>query len=188
MSPLPEAGLRACYRRSILPRAHGFTLLEILIAVSILSIITLTLSVSFSTVLNSVERVDKDQTLLRIADFLVTHLEDSISGAYLPAVGPVGTGVEFIGKNVEDMDGRPLDFLTFYTTAARMGGGALPGDTKRVTYALVEGDDGQYVFTVREKPRLLQPMTGDGGDRPPNEATWAVPMASLDFKYFDGSE
>ena len=191
MSLVQGAGLHACYRRLRPPRAPGFTLLEILIAASIFSIIAVILYGSFSVVLNSVERVDEDQTLLRIADFLVTHFEQNISSAYLPSVGtmvPGVQGVEFVGEDREGTDGRPADALTFYTTAARMGGGALPGDTKQVAYALVEDKDKRSVFTVYEKPRLLLPMTSGDDKVLSNEPAWAVPMASIDFKYYDGSE
>jgi type II secretion system protein J len=182
------AGPRARYARSKPLRAAGFTLLEIMIAVSILAIIVLVLYGSFSTVVNSVERVDEDQVQLRIADFLVSHFEQNISGAYLAPFGVAAQGVEFIGEDAEETDGRQVDTLTFYTTAARMGGGALPGDTKQVAYALIEGDDGRHMFTVYEKPRLLLPMRDDSGGDWSGQPQWTVPMASLDFQYYDGSE
>jgi hypothetical protein len=157
-------------------------------AVSILAIISVTLYASFSSVQKSVERIDKDLVLLRVADFLVSHFEQNISGAYLPSFG-AGQGVEFIGDNVEGLDGRQIDSLTFYTTAARMGGGALPGDTKQVSYGLMADQDQRYTFVVYEKPRLLRPVTyEEGGAEWSLEPSWAVPMASLDFQYYDGQE
>ncbi len=188
MSLVLTAGQRGRYVCSRPLRAAGFTLLEILMAVSILSIVVLIVGASFSTVQKSVERVDRDQVQLRIADFLVSHFEQSISGAYLAPFGVAAQGVEFIGKDAEDIDGRQVDTLTFYTTAARMGGGALPGDTKEVAYALVESDDGRHIFTVYEKPRLLLTMMDDSGGDWSGQPQWTVPMASLDFQYYDGSE
>jgi hypothetical protein len=138
-------------------------------------------------VLNSVERVRNEQELLRIADFLVTHFEKNLSGAYLPPPSVAGQDASFVGYD-QDIGARAVDSLTFVTTAARMAGGALPGDTKQVTYALEEVDTDTYLFTVSEQPRLLLARSGleQGTDSP--AASWSVPMASLDFKYSDGTQ
>ena len=189
MDAVSRARLLTRHGRSRQTPTAGFTLLEILIAVSIASVVVLTIYGSFRAVLTGVERVDKDQARLRIADFLITHFEENISGAYLPSVGPMAQGIEFIGENREAADGRPIDSLTFFTTAGRMGGGALPGDTKQVAYGLAEEEDGWYRFNVYEKPRLLLPVTEDQNNELPSEgASWTIPMASLDFKYYDGEE
>ena len=166
----------------------GFTLIEVLIAASILSIVAVILYGSFSTVLNSVERVRNEQELLRIADSLVTHFEKNISGAYLPprSVAPQDAS-SFVGYD-QDIGGRAADTLTFVTTAARMAGGALPGDTKQVTYALEEVDTDIYLFTVYERPRLLLARSGLQQSTDSPAASWSVPMASLDFKYSDGAQ
>jgi len=167
--------------------AAGFTLMEVLIAASILSIVAVILYGSFSTVLNSVERVRNEQELLRIADFLVTHFEKNISGAYLPPPSVGMQDASFVGTD-DEIDGRPADSLTFVTTAARMAGGALPGDTKQVTYALKEIEDDLCVFTAHEKPRLLLARTARQEEADSVAASWSVPMASLDFKYSDEGE
>jgi prepilin-type N-terminal cleavage/methylation domain-containing protein len=183
------AGSLSQQRCSEARRTGGFTLLEILVAATITSIILLTIYGSFHTVLKSVERVDKDQARLRIADFLTTHFEENLSGAYLPNADRFGQNVVFIGENREAADGRPIDTLTFFTNASRMGGGALPGDTKQVAYGLVEEEDECYTLTVFEKPRLLMPLTEDeASELTPGGASWTVPMASLDFAYFDGAD
>jgi len=177
---------RSCQQRKP-GRPAGFTLLEILIAISIFAVIALILYRSFSTVLNSTERVRTEREQLRIADFLVTHFEKNISGAYLASPGAGMRTTAFVGEDL-DIDGRSADILVFYTNAARMAGGALPGDTKRVTYSLQEVADGFYAFTVREEPRLLLPSAGREEGAAPRRALWMVPMSTLDFRYFDGVE
>ena len=161
--------------------------MEVLIAASILSIVAVILYGSFSTVLNSVERVRNEQELLRIADFLVTHFEKNISGAYLPPRTLGAQSASFVGIDLE-VDGRPADSLAFVTTAARMAGGALPGDTKEVAYSLMEIDDELYAFTASEQPRLLLSGRGTEQEGESTSASWSVPMASLDFKYSDQGE
>ena len=174
---------RGSQRRS--RRAPGFTLLEVLIAASIMAVIALILYSSFATVLNSSERVRDEREQLRIADFLVTHFEKNIAGAYMASPGALLQAGLFMGEDL-DIDGRSADTLVFYTNAARMAGGALPGDTKRVKYSLEQVDDEIYVFTIQEEPRLLLTTAGDKGRARPRRALWTIPMASLDFKYFDG--
>jgi len=161
--------------------------MEVLIAASILSIVAVILYGSFATVLNSTERVRNEQELLRIADFLVTHFEKNISAAYLPPPSVGMQDASFVGID-EEIGGRPADSLTFVTTAARMAGGALPGDTKQVTYALTEVEDNLCVFTAHEKPRLLLVRTDREQEGESVAASWSVPMASLDFKYSDEGE
>jgi prepilin-type N-terminal cleavage/methylation domain-containing protein len=168
-------------------RAGGFTLLEILIAISIFAVIALILYRSFSSVLNSTGRVRTEREQLRIADFLVTNFEKNISGAYLASPGVGMRTAAFVGEDI-DIDGRSADMLVFYTNAERMAGGALPGDTKRVIYSLQEVADGFYAFTVREEPRLLLSTGGGEEGAKPRRALWTVPMSTLDFKYFDGAE
>jgi len=168
-------------------RASGFTLLEVLIAASILAVVSLILYRSFASVLNSTERVRDERELMRIADFLVTHFEKNISGAYMASPGTALQTVAFIGQD-QDIEGRSADTLLFYTNAARMAGGALPGDTKRVRYSLEGVDGGFNVFTMHEQPRLMLPTAGERQRSGPPGALWAVPMTSLDFKYFDGNE
>ena len=197
MSLTARPRLHASYQSVRFREEPGFTLLEIMVAVTILSVIALVVLSSFRSVLNSVERVQDEQTQLRIANFLVTHFEENISGAYMPGTGNLTGGRfddfmargggGFVGED-QEIDGRPADTLTFYTTAARMGGGALPGDTKRVSYALREDEDGRYRLLVYEAPYLLLPMTGEDEEVDTTTASWSVRMASLDFKYFDGAE
>ncbi len=184
MNPIYHDGRHGGRAHTGWSRATGFTLIEVLIAASILSIVAVILYGSFSTVLNSVERVRNELELMRIADFLVTHFEKNISGAYLPLPTVGLQTASFVGTD-QEVNGRPADSLAFVTTAARMAGGALPGDTKEVVYGLIEIDDGLYAFTASEKPRLLLPRTGwdQAGDS--ITASWSVPMASLDFKYSD---
>jgi hypothetical protein len=150
-----------------------------------MAVIALILYSSFATVLNSSERVRDEREQLRIADFLVTHFEKNIAGAYMASPGAVLQAGLFMGEDL-DIDGRSADTLVFYTNAARMAGGALPGDTKRVKYSLEQVADEIYVFTIQEEPRLLLTTTGDKGRARPRRALWTIPMASLDFRYFDG--
>jgi hypothetical protein len=165
----------------------------------VFSIVLVIIYTSFSAVLNSVERARKEQTELRTANFLVTHFQENISGAYLsfgdtvlPGKTAQQGGLEvqsgsFVGED-QETDGHPADTLTFCTTATRMGPGALPGDTKQVTYSLMEGANDNSVFTVYESPRLALPMTTAGDESGSATASWSLPMARLDFKYFDGTD
>lgn len=137
------------YRRA----RRGFTLIELMIAITILTVITGIVYASFSTVITATETADEASQQLYTQSFLTRHLTDNITQAYAGwQAGAVyrpysdqGTQItqvmpqqiySFIG-----VDSGTDDTLTFSTSSPLSGATGLPGFFKQVTYELVDASD-----------------------------------------------
>lgn len=120
---------------------RGFTLIEVLIAISILMVIVLVLYASFSSVTNTMEmaRVSSEEMRLRL--FLERSFRANFSSVY--ADRSVSQEVyRFVGEDAESLDG-PNDNVRFVSINTLMGGAGLPGDLKEVRYGTVGGDESE---------------------------------------------
>ena len=118
--------------------AAGFTLLEILVAVSILVVIAGIVYATFSGVTDATEMARADAGKLRLERFLRRNLENLFSSAYAdPACAR--PDYYFAGTDGTGPEG-PMDFVDFCSSAPMMGGMSLPGALKRVTIE-VAGQD-----------------------------------------------
>ncbi len=119
---------------------RGFTLLEVLISISILVVLVAVVYASFASVTDSmsVARVRTEE--MRLRQFLERSFRSNLSSVYVDGAYEQ-EAFQFIGLNDENSVG-PRDSLRFVSTNALMGGMALPGDFKEVRYEVIGGEDG----------------------------------------------
>lgn len=203
---------------------RGFTLLEVLIAISILVVIVAVVYASFASVTDTmaVARVRTEE--MRLRQFLERSFRTNLSSVYVDP-GYEQQVFQFIGLNDENTQG-PRDSLRFVSTNTLIGGSALPGDYKEVRYEVLGGEQGrlgadffddgeqaavasgadpqQATLEATETPLLAsnaQAVDESGNldvdetatitpvDAPMYEApSWSVPIRTLDFLYYDGTE
>ncbi|MCC6486314.1 MAG: prepilin-type N-terminal cleavage/methylation domain-containing protein [Candidatus Hydrogenedentes bacterium] len=202
-------------------RRHGFTLLEVLIAISILMIIVIVLYTSFSSVINTMDaaRVSAEEARLRL--FLERSFRANLTATYTDRSMEEDV-FRFVGVDDETRDG-PNDSLRFVSVNTLMGGSGLPGDLKEVRYGTIGGpesefdpiefedDEGNPLDKQRKLESVETPLFGanvqeldpDTGFVKPAEGedsgvtfaeeqyqapSWSVPIRTVDFSYFDGTE
>lgn len=120
---------------------RGFTLLEVLVAMSILVVIVAVVYASFASVTDTitVSRVRTEE--LRLRQFLERSLRTNLTSVYVDRRFEQQV-FQFVGVNDENTVG-PRDSLRFVSTNQLMGGFALPGDFKEVRYEVFGGEEGR---------------------------------------------
>jgi prepilin-type N-terminal cleavage/methylation domain-containing protein len=189
-------------------RRAGFTLMELLLSVTILVIITSIVYATFATVINSVEAARSVVSETRLRQHMIRCFETNVATVYVEQSFTDET-YRFLGYSGDGSEG-PRDALRFVSTAPVIGGISLPGDLKEVrlevedaprdgeslTWETIGGDmDNPLVLRVTETPLIGAAIEGvdeatghfaapDGFEGP----DWSVPIRTLSIRYFDGRD
>lgn len=131
----------------------GFTLIELMIAITILVVISGIVYASFSTVISATETATEASEQLYTQSFLTRHLTENITQAYAGwQAGAVYRPYSDQGSMITQVmpetiyafigtDNGTEDTLTFSTSTPLSGASGLPGFFKQVTYELVDAAD-----------------------------------------------
>ena len=184
---------------------NGFTLIEMMVAMSILVILTGSLYACFVSVVDSAEIARSSMEGLRVQEFLREHFNNNLSAVHANPSGEYA----LIGEDESGAYG-PADKLSITTTLPTSGALSLPGIVKTVEYKIDEPsfdeEGGFKTFTIdapaedeemesvmmyiTERPLILG-EDGEGGDLfvDDEEGLWKreVPIRSLNFEYYDGT-
>ena len=128
---------------------RGFTLLEVLVAMSILIVIVAVVYASFASVTDtiSVARVRTEE--MRLRQFLERSIRTNLTSVYVDRAYEQQV-FQFVGVNDQNTEG-PRDSLRFVSTNQLMGGLALPGDFKEVRYDVFGGEEGRVQLSADQK-------------------------------------
>ena len=198
----------------MMQRARGFTLLELMVSLSILTVIMLIIYVSFSTVVSATDVARGVAEDLRMKLFLSKQFRHVLPAVHAD-MGVQIASYEFVGENESGAFG-PADKLKFCVGLPLLGGKSLPGLYKIVNFEVVdanEPEEGDALTGVTtnfeagsedEQPNIMlryteEPLVVDvlGEDdslfgefdfEEGEYASWSVPVRSVDFTYFDGEE
>jgi prepilin-type N-terminal cleavage/methylation domain-containing protein len=190
---------------------RGFTLIEMLIALTILTVIAAIVYASFASVSNSTEDARVNSAELRLQDFLSKSFSTNLACVYTDT-GMQQNVFEFVGVDEEGPNG-PADSLRFCSSAPLTGAPALPGDVKEVRYEVLSEEAeapqidlgvenssvvpanaaGYRTLQATETPLLganVQQVDESTGNFVPDESykspSWSVPVRSMNIRYFDG--
>lgn len=181
--------------------ARGFTLLELLVAVTVLTVIVGIVGATFTSVTDSmaIARDSADRLLFR--QTLRENLSQNL-GAFYCDSACLRAEYALAGGN-EDGNLGPADTLRFCTSLPMPGALSLPGVSKSVEYSLIpeneiDTDTTSYPGGDPDRPGMAllmveRPVAADeglegaisGADSIP-AVQRAVPAASLDVLYLDG--
>lgn len=193
----------------------GFTLLELMVSISILTIIVSIVYVSFDSIVDSSAVAETAARDMRLRQFLSRGFSATIPSIRVDEGAQIQS-YQLLGEKNDGAYG-PADKLQFVCAQNLLGARSLPGVIKRVTYEVVDRNagDGEEALTgvefgefeadaeepdlllvYREKPLLVDMLLEEGGGMlaafdPVAEAgyaSWSVPVRSVDFAYFDGEE
>ena len=182
-------------------RARGFTLLELLVAISVLTVSVGIVFATFASVTDTmaIARDNADRMGYRMA--LRRNLTENLGAVYADAAGK-REEFQLAGTDESGSYG-PADTLRFCTSLPMPGAYALPGVMKVVQYSMVSssevdasatgypGDDPErpgMALQITESPLAYEEgIEGavSGSDQLPL-VQLAIPVASFDVLYFDG--
>lgn len=189
--------------------SNGFTLIEILVAVTILTMIFAIIFGTFFYMIQNTESQEERAQIYQRASFILNNISQNVACAYIPFLGkPVSeesntseitdTSEEdeqpvFLGASSED-ETEAVDSLTLFTTNPRFAAPTLAGETASVTYSIAEEDDDTNASaSVKDKnnPVILSctvtpVITGTAAEE--GSSQWNMNIKSLTLEYFDGSE
>jgi len=175
---------------------RGFTLLEVLIAVTILVIITGIVYSTFSYTITSVEIAREKSISNQTARIILDQMSKEFESAYIPQGSEdPDVSLGMIGVNRE-IDGRPADTIHFTTLSGTSAGNnnietdlcevGYSVDTKEDEQTLEFEEEGQSLSLFRREDNLIDDSITDGG------ATYQMSdnIAELNIAYkdIDGNE
>ncbi len=179
-------------------RARGFTLLELLVAMSVMTVVIGIVYATFASVTDTmaIARDNADRMAYRMA--LRRSLTENLGAIFSDATG-MREELQLSGTNESGQYG-PADKLRFCTSLPMPGAYALPGVMKVVEYSLVPssdidaaavgypGDDAGrpgMALQITESPLAYDEGGGGGSDQLPSVKR-AIPVASFEALYYDG--
>lgn len=181
-------------------RCHsGFTLLELLIAVTVLVTIVGLVYGSFSSVTMTMDLARIDAERLRFRQILWRSFSHNLQSVYADAAC-LQQEYAFVGENKDGGFG-PADSIRFVSALPMPGAAALPGIYRVVSYTVTNQaetdsvmvaslpleNENSSILLIREEPFQLesggffhdaQGVAGDVFEQ-------AVPVGSMDVQYFD---
>ncbi len=180
---------------------EGFTLLELLAAISILTVVIFLVLASFFSVTNTMDIARDSADRLRFRQIVWRNLSVNLQGVYADAAC-LQPEYQLLGEDKQGAYG-PADRLRFATSLPLPGARSLPGVSKVVTCEVVDRNELSAeiaealpfdenrpgsVLRIFEEPLRLEsqdfsPRAGDAGG---DTYERAVPVASMDIQYFDG--
>lgn len=144
-------------------RRAGFTLLELLLAVTVLAMIMTIVYTAFASVVEGVETTRAKAAEMRVRQFLAHQFARNLTGAYIDPVR-AADGLYYMEGLNEEGNGGPKDSLTFYSTATIMGAGAFPGDMKLVTIEVLdEESEDDFSLDRSERPADAPALSDTAG-------------------------
>ncbi len=161
----------------------GFTLVEILVAVTILSIILTIIYGSFAASTKSISTCRERSDIYQIARLSLDRMAEDISCAFLPEVLDLGDiKFGFTGEDGET-EGMPRDVLNFISTSNLQFGKGLKGTGLcEIGYYMETDPETDELLLIRREDDSIDDETDKGGFA----RELADRIKCLDFKYYDG--
>ena len=165
----------------IRPDNQGFTLLELLIAMTMMTIIAASLYTSMSIGFRARESAEKVVEKGRSVEIAVELIKGMLSSAMDPDGVLAG---EFKGEDEEGDSGYAADTLTFYTGDYNPEEDEAASDIEKVELSISVREDTEEKVIVRKvTTNLLSPTTLD-----PDEEILCPNVRSMNLQYYDGSD
>ncbi len=167
---------------------HGFTLLEILIAVFIFGVVLSTIYSSYVGTFRIVNETEYQADIYSMARIALERMHEDLESVYVPQnpepaesdEDNVG-GADFVGDDTE-IDGRDADSLRFLSRAHILFSEKdQPSGTAEIEYYVKQSEEESYFVLYRsDTPELEEPPSkGTGG------LVLCEKLLSIDFTYYD---
>ncbi len=150
---VPSFGLR--------PSPQGFTLVEILIALSLLGLVVAAIYSSWTAILRATKVGLEAAASVQRARIAVRMLEDSLGSAHAFAANP--QYYSFVAENGREAS---LSFVTRLAKDFPRSGKFGDFDVRRVTFSVESAPDGGQQLVLRQQPLLMEKMDVDEQEHP----------------------
>jgi general secretion pathway protein J len=167
---------------------HGFTLLEILIAVFIFGVVLSTIYSSYVGTSRVVNETEYQADIYSMARITLERMHEDLESVYVPqnpepaeSDEDNATGADFVGVDTE-IDGRAADSLRFLSRAHIVFSEAdQPSGTAQIEYYVEQSEEETcFVLYRSDTPELEEPPSkGTGG------LVLCEKLLSIDFTYYD---
>lgn len=159
---------------------RGFTLVELLISMSLLSILLVVIYSSFANITDIIGDCRKRERVFRRVTLAFRQMAHDLEGAYL---SKENERLLFTGT-LDSSEGVRRDSLNFATTSFwRKKDSSGEYDLKEVSYSLREVSPGDYLLERKEKPAW-----GDLKGEDSRTMDFGRGFKSLKIEYFDGKD
>lgn len=182
---------------------HGFTLMELMIAITILSVVMALVFASFYSVTTTMAVARDSADRLRFRQIAWRNLTVNLQGVYADA-GCLQPEYQLLGESRQGAFG-PADSLRFATSLPMPGARSLPGLSKVVSYEVVDRSEVRpeiadalpmdedrpgSVLLIQEEPLQLESHDFVARAR---DGAWdayerAIPVATMEILYYDGMQ
>jgi type II secretion system protein J len=163
------------------PDNRAFTLLELLVAMTIMSIIGLSLYTSLNLAFRVRDSAQAAVDNARVLEIAMSLLKEELMSAMPPSGVLAGS---FEGEDETGSEGNDADTLSFYSSDNVPSGDELACDVRKVEIGVAQRDGADEKVLIRGvTTNLLSPKTLD-----PAEEVLCGNVASLNFRYYDGSD
>ena len=179
-------------------RRSGFTLIEVLVAVTILAIIFTIVFGTFFYTVNNAEEQEERAALYHRASYILNDISQTVSSAFVPFGGEYPPDEEdekpvFLGE-MNPVVEQEISSLSVFTTNRFYSARGDIQDIAYVSYEVAESGDIDYIGWVEDEnnPLVLKCKVETLFLNPESEdeekPLWALNISSLDIEYFDGSD
>jgi type II secretion system protein J len=158
----------------------GFTLLELVVAMSMVAVLAVSLSESMHVAFKAVSSADAAVEPSRTASIAMDFLGQDLQNALPPGTVLAGT---FEGTQGQDSRGHENDDLIFFSTADSPQHVDANGETKQVELTMEQTPDGDWVLVRRVIRNLLSQTQVN-----PDEEVLCRGVSSFTLQYSTGSQ
>jgi prepilin-type N-terminal cleavage/methylation domain-containing protein len=163
----------------------GFTLLEVLLAFFIFSILFVTIYASYSGTFKTINLTEKRMELYRKAAISLEKISEDLQSSYISIQPPGSIGqpagyTQFLGEN-NDINGQEADNLNFYSRVQPLfSNEAEAVSGQLISYSVIQGGkENELVLLRSEKPEFLIEDEERGG------LVLCDGLQAINFIYYD---
>ena len=170
---------------SIFNTDKGFTLLEVLLAFFIFSILFITIYTTYSGSFKTITMTENRMELYRKAAIVLERISEDLQGGYISLLPPNSFGqpaayTRFLGED-NDMNGKDADTLSFFSgTQPLFSDEGETGSGQVISYSVIQGSmEDELILLRSEQPEFIDETEGREG------LVLSDGLQAINFTYFD---